>query len=804
MPPATKAAAQVIIKRPDGTESRFVRQKKRAESPGVDADAVRKDEDREAVAACPPYTASFNALLKEYRENNSRVLVQAVLDRMHAEAIPLNVVTYNLLMERVVCFHDDLIFKLYDEMKEEATKENSSVQPNLTTYQLLFRACERKGQYQRAFLFYKQLRDLMHIVPDSPTYDTLLGFCAAVRDVAQASYFMEEMKKHGVTPNVNTYNCMMSVLVDSAPYKETLRMFMQMVEEGIRPTIRTYNTLGKAARIHGDYDRAFQLFEEMKKNGMVPDVVTYNTLLCLAEQRLDYVMGRGAHKNVRRTFEQRKHGRKGIADLALTLFSEMESMDVKPNTFSFNQLMTVLLKCGDYRVFDAYRTMHERYNEVKDELELQLKRQASKKKKRSLSTRALDDPAPPREDALSSSTMSAGDTPVTLEEMMGMEDVRSPARIVARQIRPNLDTYRIILRACLQLGLASKYNLFYHRVQQEGLVPDHDMTMLMESICEANGDKVLALQIVEEAKSNGVVIDVTLFNVYLNVLASLGDAEMIGIVKEMELGVNEFNVRPNVETYNIMLRGYLCMQRHDEVEKLFSSMYLSYCQVSPNAETYCWVLRAYREKCDAAAATQLLESMRQRNIPVMLQHYHELMRVYLEADDSRIEDVFLSLRNPKEPELPKADTKCFFLVLQYYLRRQMFEELERLFKNLNADSEVEADAECYGVVLEMFFAQKRTADVKVLFTDFRMKCVPPSISVYNTLLRIFVSQGDRTMYEVLEDMKVNHVAPTATTLGILLEYTEGRRLVSTCVENDLFWNPATALAGISEAPDDKS
>ncbi|ESL05142.1 hypothetical protein TRSC58_07235 [Trypanosoma rangeli SC58] len=413
-------------------------------------------------------------------------------------------------------------------------------------------------------------------------------------------------------------------------------------------------------------------------------------------------------------------------------------------------------------------------------------------------SRDVGDSATAQRDMFGSSTMSVDEVPVTLEEMMGMEDVRSSARIAARQIRPNLDTYRIILRACLELGLAPKYGLFYHKLQHEGLVPDHGIAILMESICEANGDKVLALQILEEAKKNGVVIDLALFNVYLNVLASLGAAEMIDIVQEMQLGVNAFNVRPDVETYNILLRGYLCMQKHDEVEKLFSSMYLSYFQVTPNAETYCWVLQAYREKRDTAAATQLLASMRNRNIPIMIQHYHALMRVYLEADDSRVEEVFLSLRNSKEESMPKADTECFFLVLQYYLRRQMFEKLERLFKMLKTDSDVEADAGCYGAMLEMFFAQNRAADAKALFADFRMKCVPPSISVYNTLLRIFVSQDDTTMYEVLEDMKTNHVAPTANTFGILLQCAEGRRLVSAAVENDLFWNPASALAGISE------
>ncbi|CCD21653.1 hypothetical protein, conserved, partial [Trypanosoma vivax Y486] len=345
MRPATKAAAEVYIKRPDGTETRIVRRKKDASQQRQNISACKKDEDRESVAACPPYTASFNALLKERNEKNSRVLVNAVLERMHAEAIPLNVITYNLLMERVVGASDDIIFHLYEEIKENAMRSNSSVQPDLTTYQLLFRACERKGQYHRAFHLYMQMREFSHIVPDPSTYDTLLGFCAAVKDVAQALFFMEEMKNKGVAPNVNTYNCLMNVLKEKEPYEETLRVFHRMTECGIKPTVRTYNTISSAALKHGDYELAFQLFEEMKKKGVLPDVVTYNTLLCLVKHHLDYVLGQNAHKHLRRTAEQRKEGSKTIAELAMTLFRELESMNLTPNTFTFNELLDILILC---------------------------------------------------------------------------------------------------------------------------------------------------------------------------------------------------------------------------------------------------------------------------------------------------------------------------------------------------------------------------------------------------------------------------------------------------------------------------
>ncbi|ORC88370.1 uncharacterized protein TM35_000172420 [Trypanosoma theileri] len=786
MPPATKSAAQVYIKRPDGTETRIVRHKPRPVQQRTDLESAKRDEDREAVLACPPYTASFNALLKERREKNSRVLVNAVLERMHAEAIPLNVVTYNLLMERVVSFPDDIIFRLYEEIKEESLKENSSVQPDLTTYQLLFRACERKAQYNRAFLLYKQLRDLMHIVPDSPTYDTLLGFCAAVRDVAQASYFLEEMKQNGVTPDANTYNCLMSVLVESAPYDETLRVFQEMINEGIKPTVRTYNMIIKAAQTNGDYDRAFQTFEEMKKRGLLPDVVTYNTLLCMVENRIEYIMGRGPHGHIRRTFEQRKHGKRAIAELGTTLFLEMESMSVQPNTFTFNQIMTVLLKCEDHRVFSVYRTMQERYAKNKAELQLQEKREA--KRKRAMLWMHEEIGEKNEED--SKSDLST-DAPISLDEVMGMEDPQRPARIAARQMRPNIDTYRLIIRACLQLGFAEHCAHFYKVMTAEGLAMDRDLALLLEEVCEATGDAAWGLAVLRAWPADGGVV-----NAYLRLLAARGDEALITAVEEMRLGVSLFGVRPDVDTFNILLRGYLRMGRHEEAEKLFASMYLTYSQVTPNAETYEWMLRIYRETKDTEAAAQLMQSMQQRKITITIQHYHEFMRVYLEVGDSTLLDIFHLLLNSTDGTIPKADTECYHLVLQYYLRQQQYEELEKLFASMRASQFIEPDTGCYNVMLEMFSIHKKVEESKLLFDELRTKCVPADMTTYNTLLRIFAPSGDGAMYDVLEEMKANYVAPAASTLGILLEYAEGRKVVSDSMKRDLFWDPAKELEGL--------
>lgn len=811
-----KGPAEVFIKHPDGSETRVIRRKKGVVQQRNDVDLLNRDEEREMVYACPPYTASFNAMLKERKEKNSRALVNAVLERMHAESIPLNVITYNSLLERVVGASDDIAFELYDEIREDSMCVNSNVQPDLTTYQLLFRACERKSQYHRAFHLYMQMREMPHIVPDTTTYDTLLGFCAAVKDVPQALFFMEEMKKNCVAPSVNTYNCLMGALREKAPYEETLRVYNGMTEWGVKPTVRTFNTVTGAALIHDDYEMAFQLFEEMKKQGVLPNVVSYNTLLCLVRQRLDYVMGRNAYASVKRTREQQAHGMKAISELTTTLFHEMGSMVVEPNTFTFNLVMEILIECDDFGVFDIYRMMQEHYNKnnnktsiIEEKIEATRMNVSIMMAEASLS---LDsNKIQPRErnpsiDSILCSIDVNKDTSnaanlaglPSLDVIMGMDNRKRSARITANEMQPNVDTYRLIVRACLHFGFAKHCHYFYNAMLNEGLGPDYNFALLMETVCEEIRDVEKAFAVLSHAKMAGVYIDVSLFNAYLRVLAAVGDDKLLSILGEMELGINSFCSQPDVETYNIVLRYHLGLKHYDAVVELFDSMYDSYRQVRPNADTYLWMLQTHRAMNDVEAATQLLESMHKRQIPVDIQHYHELMRVYVQAGDERLLQVFQQLQNGDDGEYqyPKVDVICFSLVMEYYVRLKEWDKLDALFHKLLGYPDMEADVNCYNIMFDMCLLCGKYVEAKSLFNELRMKCVKPDLRMYNTLLHIFAAAADSAMYEVLETMRMNHVAPEASTLSILLQYAEGRHLVSDAVARNLFWDPTTDLKGL--------
>jgi pentatricopeptide repeat protein len=73
------------------------------------------------------------------------------------------------------------------------------------------------------------------------------------------------MRQDGVTPDVVTYNTLVSKAED---YATALEWFERMRQDGVTPDVVTYNTLVSKAE---DYATALEWFERMRQDGVTPD-----------------------------------------------------------------------------------------------------------------------------------------------------------------------------------------------------------------------------------------------------------------------------------------------------------------------------------------------------------------------------------------------------------------------------------------------------------------------------------------------------------------------------------------------------
>lgn len=756
--------AELIIKRRDKTEVRHVRPLSNVDTAPVKSE-LPDDQDHKVVMECAPYTTSFNNLLEEVRHCEDPVrFATLAYQRMRAEGIPLNTKTYNLLMLRVVSVTSELMFEFYDRLKEEGTMENCSVRPDVETYQLLFRACQRSAQYHKAFLLYQQMREIFNLVPPTSVYNTLLGFCAAANDVAQATYFIEEMKANNVPLDANSYNCYMNALVGNAPYKETQRLFNEMSDARVAATSRTYNSMILSARVHDDYDRTFQLFEEMKRKGLIPDIITYNSLLKMCEGRLDYVLGRGRYAGSIRTNEQKTHGKQAVSELALTLLTEMDGIPIAPNTYSYNRVLSVLLQCSDYRVFDIYKKVVAAYDAPTTARDM-------------ISTGVCAD------------MLSEAEAHNIVEAAMRSENSHEEACIRASGVLPNVETYNLIIQACLELEHMHDCKNLISSMKKHSVAMDRSIAMKILTVCSKSRDKCWAEDILREATEKGLLIDVDVFNAYMKVLSAVADESIAKEFELMKLGINRYGTKANSESYNIMMQSFLDRGELSKCEEVFTEMRCPNATVMPNDESYCLAIRLYERLKKSEVPISLIQSCMNSKTQLGIEVFESLLQMFANLRDGRIETWFESLRSSSMPCLPPASVMCYSIIMNYFLAEQRYDDVIRLFNSLKVSHTLEADASVYRVLFEMYRRQGNCKAMVALFDDANLNMVKLDIEMYNLILTTLVNRKDQFTWKVLKDMKTNRVPPADSTIAIFLKSADGRSMLTEIVQSDLFYRP---------------
>ncbi|KAF3949872.1 hypothetical protein CMV_024308 [Castanea mollissima] len=131
----------------------------------------------------------------------------------------------------------------------------------------------------------------------------------------------EKMKQHGPSPDIFTYNILISSFGRAGKVDEAIKIFEELENSNCKADIVSYNSLINCLGKNGDLDEAHMRFKEMQEKGFTPDVVTYSTLIeCF--------------------------GKTDKVEMACRLFDEMLAEGCYPNIVTYNILLDCLERCG--------------------------------------------------------------------------------------------------------------------------------------------------------------------------------------------------------------------------------------------------------------------------------------------------------------------------------------------------------------------------------------------------------------------------------------------------------------------------
>eukprot|EP00906_Rhabdomonas_costata_P031790 RCo044860 len=795
--------------------------------------------ENDSLDRCAPYTESYNALLRQTGKKDRTGAVRIAL-KMKERGVPMNLQTYNLLLDILADTGDDSAFRVYEEMKEEAAKNYSAeIAPDLATYTILLRACERSGAYDKAFQLFQEMKAEFALQPDVSFFNTLIGFCVSIPDEHTASELFAEMLERGVQPNVHTYNSMLNVF-SSAPLAVIEQMFNDMPNKGISPNLRTFNTVMKVCQRLSDYPRVFSYFDELKESGIPPNVVTFNILLDVCLSRLEELSTKPPAAAPRRVSSPTvspaappstlspevlrplagseedqdpiASAVKQIAVTALALFQEMvQQRSLLPNTKSYNAVLAVLAAAGDPKVFEVFEQMQQQ----------QKAQQQGGGKGKKLSTAGAagagvrfamtggssDDsllglPAIPGASSRGgggstsrrrqpSSTSPLGEEAASPEQRgAGPRGGRSSTSSIADElssgddcvVEADLKTYTSLLLASEKLGMFEKALELFDEMLAVGIKPDKLAYTKMIDACALKADVARARALFAECRAKQIIIDVDLYNSLLRVLAEATDPSVQELFEEMLAA----GIRPNPHTYNALLRYCEKAEEGTRAFALYTEMCSRGSTVKPNLTTYSILMDICGQRRDTERVRELLADMRKRGLPISVSTVNRVMRVLALAQDPGVVEYFEMIHR----DGPAPNLESYVILLGYYCVKGD-ELILVVFDDLKGRG-IAPDLRVFNIMLDYCGRIQDKRKSLRFFEELKVRGLTADVETYNALMAVFAESGDPLILKVFEEMNENQIEPNPSTFSILIKHKRSLECLKHAAEQRLLLPPELA------------
>ncbi|RDX88522.1 Pentatricopeptide repeat-containing protein, chloroplastic, partial [Mucuna pruriens] len=207
------------------------------------------------------YRATIDAcgLCGDYRK--SRYIYEDLLN----QKITPNIYVFNSLMN--VNAHDlSYMLNLYKNM------QNLRLKPDMTSYNILLKACCVAGRVDLAQDIYRELKhkeSVGELKLDVFTYSTIIKVFADVKLWQMALKIKQDMLSAGVSLNTVAWSSLINACAHAGLVEQAIQLFEEMLLAGCEPNTQCFNIILNACVEACQYDRAFRFFHSWKGKKML-------------------------------------------------------------------------------------------------------------------------------------------------------------------------------------------------------------------------------------------------------------------------------------------------------------------------------------------------------------------------------------------------------------------------------------------------------------------------------------------------------------------------------------------------------
>jgi len=567
---------------------------------------------------------------------------------------------------------------------------------------LVLSRCGEARHIQLAEVIQRYLRDRK--MTSLATYKTLMKVYATCELFERACDLYDDVLADGITPDSVMYGCLAKFATKCGRDALQDRLFSAASEKPEGGDVQNYMWLIRSAGQRHDVARAVSLLRQLQhQKAVMVDAATYNCVL-------DVCMSNGAMQQAETIFQEMQqkklqnlityntlmkgYAMKGDLTRARRLLQDMQEAGLKPNSASFNCLISAAVTGGDYQqawtIFESMRKCGVEADSFTVCILLKIVRKASKRRdaQRALSVLDASKVDICKDEVLLNTVLDAA---------IHLKDTRRLAWLLrdfeAATLLPSVQNYGLIIKAYACLKQTKKCWSIWHEMTdkaQRGLVPsDVALSCMLDSIVSAGqveeavtlfdqwrelvppntiifsnlikgfaaqGDAERALDMYSQLRAEGLKMNLVAYSTLIDAQARAGKIEKAhALLQEMR----EDGIEPNTITYSSLVKGHCREGDLDGALKVFEQMVAN--GVLPDTVMYNTLLDGSVRACRFSLCDQLLKEMAQSGAEPS--NFTLSIVVKMWGKRKKLDKAFDTVRSHAEAESLQLDSKlCTCLI----------------------------------------------------------------------------------------------------------------------------------------------
>lgn len=250
-------------------------------------------------------------------KKEEKAMVEAAFNFLDSLHLTPSEIFFNKILDVLSkTFRNDRIHE-----KVLATMQARNVAPSLVTFNTLMDIYSLTGDFEQCLETFSKILEA-GLTPDSYTFAMLIKALknSSEINVAQAQRVLGVYEKHGLPASLVVLNSMIDIYLFMDRNEEASAVFRTVLEhDQLKPDEITFSTLIKGSCRNKNFDKAMEYFRIMRERfpALRPTRVVFNSLMDLSVK-------------------------KERLPRALELFTEMQTMDISPDGFTYSILLNGL------------------------------------------------------------------------------------------------------------------------------------------------------------------------------------------------------------------------------------------------------------------------------------------------------------------------------------------------------------------------------------------------------------------------------------------------------------------------------